>query len=154
MVIVSCVRDRNTKPKFLAAVTRAPSSGDAAWYASSPERTIKPVSHGGLFITFITPQLYSGFFPFDKHFTITVIALHHDSMTEREQFEELCNIFVLLGSDAGNQGMIHELELSVSEPVPAPIHRLRKIQQKSYWLFWWYCWCDSQDSKCKLFLKI
>ncbi|CAG5867107.1 unnamed protein product [Menidia menidia] len=30
MVMESCVRDRNTKPKFLAAVTRAPSSGEAA----------------------------------------------------------------------------------------------------------------------------
>lgn len=35
-VMVSGVRDRNTKPKLRAAVTRAPSSGDCAWYTSSP----------------------------------------------------------------------------------------------------------------------
>lgn len=38
MVMESCVRDRNTKPKQRAAVTKAPSSGDAAWYTSSPEK--------------------------------------------------------------------------------------------------------------------
>lgn len=45
-------------------------------------------------------------------------------MAEREQLEELCNIFVLLGSDDGNEGMIHELELSVGVLVPAPVYRL------------------------------
>lgn len=53
-------------------------------------------------------------------------------MAEGEQFEELCNILVLLGSDAGNQGMIHELELSVSEPVPAPVHRLTEKQENGF----------------------
>lgn len=50
--------------------------------------------------------------------------LHHDGVAEGEQFEELCSIFILLGSDAGDQGMIHELELSVSVLVPTPVHWL------------------------------
>lgn len=33
-VMLSCVRARNTYPKFRAAVTSASSSGDAAWYTS------------------------------------------------------------------------------------------------------------------------
>lgn len=37
-MIVSDVREQNTKPKFLAAVTRAPSSGDWAWYTRLPGR--------------------------------------------------------------------------------------------------------------------
>lgn len=36
-VMVSGVRARNTNPKFLAAVTRAPSSGDWAWYTKLPD---------------------------------------------------------------------------------------------------------------------
>lgn len=50
--------------------------------------------------------------------------LHHDGVAEGEQFEELHGIFILLGSDMGNQGMIYELELLISVAVPAPVHRL------------------------------
>lgn len=40
-VMDSGVREQNTKPKFLVAVTRAPSSGDWAWYTSSPGKREK-----------------------------------------------------------------------------------------------------------------
>ena len=37
----NCVATLKTKPKFLAALTRAPSSGDWAWYSRTPERKRK-----------------------------------------------------------------------------------------------------------------
>lgn len=55
---------------------------------------------------------------------ITVFVLHHDGVAEGEQFEELHGIFILLGSDMCNQGMIYELELLISIAVPAPVHQL------------------------------
>lgn len=56
---------------------------------------------------------------------VTIFVVHHDSVTEGKQFEELCNFLVLPGSDACNQVIIHELEFSVCELVPAPVHWLK-----------------------------
>lgn len=44
----------------------------------------------------------------------TVFVLHHDGVTEGEQFEELQRFLVLQGSDNCHQWMIHELEFFVS----------------------------------------
>lgn len=54
----------------------------------------------------------------------TLFVLHHDCVAEREQFEELGDIFVFPGSDTGHQTVIHELELLVSVAVPFPVYRL------------------------------
>lgn len=58
--------------------------------------------------------------------------LHHDGVAEGEQFEELHGIFILLGSDMGNQGMIYELELLISVAVPAPVHWLTWNRKRFY----------------------
>lgn len=55
-----------------------------------------------------------------------VVVLHHDGVAEREQLEELRGVFVLPGSNDGDEGMIHELELPVGLAVPAPVHRLTR----------------------------
>lgn len=54
----------------------------------------------------------------------TVFVLHHDGVAQGEQLEELGDVPVLAGADAGHQGVVQELELPVSKPVPAPVHRL------------------------------
>lgn len=55
---------------------------------------------------------------------LTFFLLHHDSVTQRQQLEELQRVFVLLGPDASHQGMIQVFKLAVCVLVPAEIHWL------------------------------
>lgn len=63
-------------------------------------------------------------------FMLTVSVIHHDSVAEGEQFEELWHILVFAWSDTGNQRMIHKLELSISKLVPVPVNRLMERRKK------------------------
>lgn len=62
--------------------------------------------------------------------TFTLFVLNHDSVAKGEQLEELRDVLVFPGSDTGHQGVIHELEFFVSEPIPAPVHRLGGKREK------------------------
>lgn len=58
------------------------------------------------------------------HF-LTFLLLHHDSVTEGQQLEELKGILVFLRLDASNEVMVKELELLVSVRELAEVHWLQ-----------------------------
>ncbi len=56
--------------------------------------------------------------------------LHHDGVTQGQEFEELQHLRILLRTDTGHEEMVFELELLFGVFIPAEIHRLSKNREK------------------------
>lgn len=57
---------------------------------------------------------------------LTLFMLHHDGVTQGQEFEELQYLRILLRTDTGNEEMVFELELLFGVFIPTEIHRLSK----------------------------
>jgi len=101
IVILLGLRSVNTNPKFLAAETRAFSSGDWAWYSSFPADALLPA----LRLTYY--KVY-----YLRLYVTVCWNLWHNSVTKGQQSEELTDILFTL-SYILQQGFVIELKVRV-----------------------------------------
>ncbi len=62
----------------------------------------------------------------DRFGLLTPFMLHHDGVTQGQEFEELQYLRILLRTDTGNEEMVFELERLFGVFIPTEIHRLSK----------------------------